>query len=139
MADTILFELVSPEALLASEHVDMVVVPGEAGYFGVQRDHAPTMSALQPGLIEIHQKGQLDRRLFVAGGFAQVDGDCCTILADEAKPFDDLVKEGPELANQAQHLREDIADAADEQKRQHLTERLALIEAKQELLRLHGA
>lgn len=138
MADKILFELVSPEALLASENVDMVVVPGEGGYFGVQRDHAPTMSSLQPGLIEIHQNGQLDRRLFVAGGFAQVDGECCTILADEAKPFDDLIKEGPDLAKRAQDLREDIADAADTQKRQHLNDQLSLIEAKQELLRLHA-
>ncbi len=132
-----LFELVSPEALLASEEAELIVVPGESGYFGVQKDHAPLMSSLQPGVIEVHKDGKLDRRLFVAGGFAQVDGERCTILADEAMPLEKLAEERETLNASLAELREDISDQNDAQKKQHLEERLALAEAKLEVIRLH--
>jgi len=84
MAENTEFELVSPEQLLLSEPVEMVVVPGTEGDFGVLPGHAPMISAVRTGVISIWRDGTVDRRIFVAGGFAEVTPERCTVLADEA-------------------------------------------------------
>ncbi len=90
MADPISFELVSPEKLLLSEDVEMVVVPGAEGDFGVLIGHAPMISTLRPGVIRTYAGDNVDKRIFVAGGFAEVTGERCTVLAEEAMPVDDI-------------------------------------------------
>jgi F-type H+-transporting ATPase subunit epsilon len=90
MADMVEFELVSPARLLVSEAVEMVVVPGEEGDFGVLPGHAPVISQVRPGVIDIHGDGQVKSRIFVAGGFAEVTQERCTVLAEEAMPLGDL-------------------------------------------------
>ena len=89
MAETTEFELVSPEQLLLSEQVEMVVVPGTEGNFGVLRGHAPMISTVRTGVISIYRGGSVDRRIFVAGGFAEVTPERCTVLADEAVALED--------------------------------------------------
>jgi F-type H+-transporting ATPase subunit epsilon len=84
MADTTEFELVSPERLLISEPVEMVVVPGVEGDFGVLPGHAPFISTLRPGVITVYQNRQPKESIFVAGGFAEVTPERCTVLAEEA-------------------------------------------------------
>ena len=84
MADKVEFELVSPERLLVSRGVDMVVVPGEEGDFGVLPGHALFLSGVRPGVIEVYDGDTVSDRIFVAGGFAEVTGDRCTVLAEEA-------------------------------------------------------
>ncbi|HZU91744.1 MAG TPA: F0F1 ATP synthase subunit epsilon, partial [Stellaceae bacterium] len=49
------FELVTPERLLLSQMVDMVVVPGSEGNFGVLAGHAPLISTIRPGIIDIYE------------------------------------------------------------------------------------
>jgi F-type H+-transporting ATPase subunit epsilon len=78
------FELVSPEKILVSEDVDMVVVPGTEGYFGVLPGHAPLISSIRPGTIDVYEGKTIAERIFVAGGFAEVTNKRCTVLADEA-------------------------------------------------------
>lgn len=90
MADPISFELVSPEKLLFSEDVEMVVVPGAEGDFGVLVGHAPLISALRPGVINTYAGTTVEKQIFVAGGFAEVTGERCTVLAEEAIPVEDL-------------------------------------------------
>ena len=90
MVDPFLFELVSPEKLLLSENTEMVVVPGVEGDFGILIGHAPLISTLRPGVINIHAKNKIDKSIFVAGGFADVTGERCTILAEEAILVDDI-------------------------------------------------
>ena len=92
MADKVSFDLVSPERLLFSEDVEMVVVPGTEGDFGVLAGHAPLMSTLRPGLIEIHDGGE-PRKVFVAGGFAEVTPAGLTVLAEEAEAASDVTGE----------------------------------------------
>ena len=75
-----IFELVTPENLLFSEKVDMVVVPGAEGDFGVLEGHAPLISTLRNGVVETTSVGTT-RRFSVEGGFAEVTGDRCTVLA----------------------------------------------------------
>ena len=88
--DKVLFELVSPERLLASERVDMVVVPGAEGDFGVLPRHAPLLSVLRPGVVGLYQGNDQTTRIFVAGGFAEVNEEGCIVLAEEALPADQL-------------------------------------------------
>ena len=90
MADKLTFELVSPSALLASEEVDMVVVPGADGDFGVLAGNAPILSNLRAGVVDIHNDGQVTKSLFVEGGFAEAAGERCTLLATKAQDVADI-------------------------------------------------
>ncbi len=88
--DRVSFELASPEALLVSEEVDMVVVPGAEGDFGVLPGHAPFISTVRPGVIDVYQGDRIERRIFVSGGFAEVNERRCTVLSAEAHPIEDI-------------------------------------------------
>jgi F-type H+-transporting ATPase subunit epsilon len=90
MADKVKFELVSPEKLLLSEEVEMVVVPGTEGLFGVLPGHALFISAVKPGVIDCYDNNRVSERIFVSGGFAEVTPERCTVLADEAVPLSSL-------------------------------------------------
>jgi F-type H+-transporting ATPase subunit epsilon len=77
------FELVTPEKLVRSEDVHMVVVPGADGDFGVLEGHAPMMSTLRDGVISIYASaGATPETLTVTGGFAEVNDGGLTILAE---------------------------------------------------------
>jgi len=90
MAEKFQFELVSPERLLLSEQVDMVVVPGGDGDFGVLAGHSLLISTVRPGVIDVYEGQSVTQRIFVAGGFAEVTPERCTVLADEAVPVERL-------------------------------------------------
>src|SRR6201997_2658693 len=90
MAERVQFELVTPERLLLDEMVEMVVVPGTEGNFGVLAGHAPLISTIRPGTIEIYEGRTVTRRIFVVGGLAEVVPDRVTVLADEALAPEDL-------------------------------------------------
>src|SRR5437016_3677966 len=91
MADQIEFELVTPDRLQISQPVDMVVVPGTEGNFGVLPGHAPLISTIRPGTIDIYQdRTTIIQRIFVASGIAEVTPERCTVLADEAMAPDTL-------------------------------------------------
>ncbi len=83
MADTLEFELVAPERLIFSGAVEMVVVPGAEGDFGVLPGHSLLLSTLRPGVIEIYENEKPKERYVVAEGFAEVTGERCTVLSSE--------------------------------------------------------
>jgi len=105
------FELVSPEKLLLSEEVEMVVIPGAEGDFGVLPGHSPVISTVRPGVIHIFEGGSVKTRIFVAGGFAEVTAKRCTVLAEEAVSLDDIDRDQVEQA--LKDAMEDITDAGD--------------------------
>ena len=79
------FELVTPEKLVASEDVYMVVVPGTEGEFGVMAGHAPFMSTLRDGELAVYRTaGAAPERIPVSGGFAEVSERGLTVLAESA-------------------------------------------------------
>lgn len=90
MAEKLQFELVSPAKKLVSEPVEMVVVPGSEGDFGALAQHSPMLTSVRPGVIDVYQDGKVVNRIFVAGGFAEVNEVGCTVLAEEAIPVADL-------------------------------------------------
>jgi len=79
------FELVTPERLVRSEDVYMVVVPGTEGEFGVLAGHAPYMSTIRDGDLAIYRSnGGEPERIPVRGGFAEVNENGLTVLAESA-------------------------------------------------------
>ena len=85
MADRVQFELVTPERLVLSTEVEMVVVPGTEGNFGVLPGHSPLISTIRPGMIEIYEtRSAVSGRIFVVSGIAEVTPERCTVLAEEA-------------------------------------------------------
>jgi F-type H+-transporting ATPase subunit epsilon len=127
MAEKIKFELVAPERLLIDESVDMVVVPGVEGDFGVLARHAPLIAAVRPGVINVHDEGAIKERIFVGGGFAEVTGERCTVLADEAVPIAEIDRAATEKA--IADLTEKLS-VADPDEKAPLTRQLAVAEAK---------
>jgi len=128
MADTFTFELVSPEQLLISEDVESVLVPGSEGDFQVLPNHAPVLSTLRPGLLDVVLPGGKEQRIFVRGGFAEVGPDSLTVLAQNAIDSADLNKSA--LAQEIKDAEEDVNDAKDDQTRdkaQDILDRLKLV------------
>lgn len=111
MAETLTLELVDPERILASESVEMVVLPGADGDFGVLPHHAPLVSLLRPGVIALYEGAKVTRRIFVAGGFAEVGEPGCVVLAEGAEPLEELDRSAAERA--LKDAEEDLAEAKD--------------------------
>jgi F-type H+-transporting ATPase subunit epsilon len=117
MADRVQFELVTPERLIVSTEVEMVVVPGTEGNFGVLPGHAPLISTIRPGTIDIYEGRTIVERIFVVSGIAEVTPERCTVLVDEAMPPDSLDRaqldaELQTLDSNLPSLREQTARAA---------------------------
>jgi F-type H+-transporting ATPase subunit epsilon len=116
MAEPLHFDLVSPERLLISEEVESVVVPGSEGYFTVFARHAPVISTLKSGLVEVKGLDGAVRKIFVRGGLADVNPAGLTLLAEQAIHLEEL--DAAAFAQQIRDLEEDVTDAgADQAKR----------------------
>ncbi len=112
MSDAFKFELVSPERLLISGEVEQVLVPGSEGDMTVLAFHAPLLSTLRPGLLDIGLPGGEHQRFFVRGGFAEVGPSGLTVLAETA--IDLLELDAGKLAQLVKDAEEDVADAAED-------------------------
>ncbi len=128
MSGTFQFDLVSPEKLLLSEAVDQVDVPGAEGDFGVLAGHAPLVTTLRPGILTAYRGGDA-LRVVVYGGFAEVNPDGLTVLADMAVPMEEF--DLAVLAGEIKDTAEDVADAKDERLRDKLSRRLDQLRALQ--------
>ena len=129
-AGKVSFELVAPERILAREAVDMVVIPGAEGDFGVLPEHAPFLSLLRPGVIATYEGDRVTGRIFVAGGFAEVNPAGCIVLAEAAEPVGEI---NAGAAQQAlKDAQDDLADAKDpsEALRARLERAIAVAEAR---------
>ena len=83
-------EIVSPDKLLLSRPVDMVVLPAAEGDMGVLPGHAPMIVLLRGGTISLYENGSVTDRLYVAGGFVEVTTERCTVLAAEVLPVGEV-------------------------------------------------
>ena len=83
-------EIVSPEKLLLSRSVDMVVIPSAEGDMGVLKGHSPMIVTLRGGTIALYEGDRITDKLFVSGGFAEVTTERCTVLATEVLPVGEL-------------------------------------------------
>jgi F-type H+-transporting ATPase subunit epsilon len=118
------FRLVMPEREILAIEADMVVVPGSEGDFGVLHGHAPLISTVRPGVLEVLQGNKVEQRFIVVGGFAEVTPERCTVLADEAMPFDEVTPE--HLAERERAAERDLTDASTEAEKAIAEKELAI-------------
>jgi F-type H+-transporting ATPase subunit epsilon len=83
-------EIISPERLLLSRAVDMVVIPGTEGDLGILPGHSKLITGLRGGLVDIYENNKITDRYFVSGGFAEVTETRCSVLADDITRQSDL-------------------------------------------------
>ncbi|MET4101705.1 F-type H+-transporting ATPase subunit epsilon [Roseovarius sp. MBR-78] len=92
MAETVQFDLVSPERLLASVAAREVQIPGAEGDMTALPDHAPLITTLRPGIIRV-SAADGDKEYVVTGGFAEINGESISVLAERALPREDMTQE----------------------------------------------
>jgi F-type H+-transporting ATPase subunit epsilon len=117
------FELVSPEKLLFSGSVDSVVAPGADGQFTVLKDHAPVMTTLKAGVVQVTDDAGKTEKLFVRGGFADVSGAGFTILAEQAIPLSEI--DAAKVDADIKDAKEDLADAKTDEARHAASDKIA--------------
>lgn len=110
--NTFNFELVSPEKILVSEPAWQVTIPGEEGYFGVRVGHMSLIAAVRPGVVDVFSKeGDAPKKIFIAGGFADVTAKNCTILAEQAVNLSEL--DASAIEQDIANINEDLKVAGD--------------------------
>jgi F-type H+-transporting ATPase subunit epsilon len=114
MAGVFKFELVSPERVLLSENVEQVVLPGTEGDFTVLVAHAPVIATLRPGVIDVQLTGK-KRHVFVKGGFAEVQPELLTVLAEKALDVDEI--DADTIVAELEVAEAELAEAKDDQAR----------------------
>lgn len=92
MAETVQFDLVSPERQLASMAVDEVQIHGTDGDMTVMAHHAPLITTLRPGLVRVSGR-EGEKEYVVTGGFAEIDGESISVLAEQAVAREDMTQE----------------------------------------------
>lgn len=127
---TISFELVSPERKLVSEPVFHAVIPGVEGEMGVGPMHSSFVVALKPGVVKLYMSkdDKSPRKIFIAGGFADVTGDHCTVLAEQAVNVNEI--NTAEIEQQIRDLTEDLGIAVEKADKDRITNRLQIAQAK---------
>jgi F-type H+-transporting ATPase subunit epsilon len=131
-------EIVSPERLLLSRPVDMVVIPASEGDMGVLEGHTPMIVMLRGGIIALYEDDQVTDQMYVAGGFAEVTPERCTVLANEVLAPTDLSREMGEQRVAEAEAAYGAIDASDVVAEELALERIqsarALVEAVDTLL-----
>lgn len=117
MAETTAFELVTPARIMMAVDASMVVVPGSMGLFGAMPRHAPTISTLKRGIVEVYVNNSVNCRIMVDGGIVDVTEDRCTVLAERAVNLDhadrsDLEAQRQTANNNGNAREEEFLDAA---------------------------
>ena len=113
MTDTLHLEIVSPERLLKDAQVAMVVGPGADGDFGAMPAHAPMMSTIRPGVIQIYEtEAGEPEQFFVKSGLAQISATGLTILAEDLIDIGSV--DATELAAEIAKARDAVNAATDD-------------------------
>ncbi len=128
MAEMVEFELVTPEEVLVTQLVDMVVVPGGDGDYGVLAGHVPMITTVRPGAISIFEENRITDRIFVTGGFAEVTGDRITVLIEKAVKVEKL--ERATVEQDIKNFTEDLEDAKTDEEREAASMQLEIATAQ---------
>ncbi len=129
MADTMQFDLVSPERKLASGQAVSVLIPGSDGDMTAMPAHAPVVTTLRPGIVVVEMEGET-QEFAVTGGFAQITAEGASILADEALPKAEVSSELiQERIAAAEAAREDADGAGHDDAAKRVADLVALLDA----------
>lgn len=121
MAETVQFDLVSPERRLASVAAHEVQIPGAEGDLTAMADHAPLITTLRPGIVRVTAQGGT-QEFVVTGGFAEINGESVSVLAERAvaradmtaETFRAMVDEATDRLAHAQESQSGVAGAVDD-------------------------
>ena len=116
------FELVSPAKLLFSGDVASVNIPGTEGDMTIMPMHAPVLSTLRPGIVLVTKDSGAPEKIFVRGGFAEVNAKGLTVLAETAITLADL--DAGALAAQIRSAEDEVAAAKDDEGKRRANENL---------------
>ena len=130
MADTMQFDLVSPERKLASGQATSVLIPGADGDMTAMPDHAPVVTTLRPGILVVEMDGGT-QEFAVTGGFAQVTSEGTTVLADEALPKAEV---SPDMLAERISAAESARDAAEGAAHDDASKRVSDLQALRDAL-----
>ena len=128
MAEMVEFELVSPEEVLVTQLVDMVVVPGGDGDYGVLGGHVPMITTVRPGAISVFEENHVIDRIFVTVGFAEVTGERITILVEKAVKVEKLDRAAVE--QDIKNFAEDLEDAKTDEEKEAAALKLEIAKAQ---------
>ena len=134
MSTSFRFELVSPERLLVSGDVEQVLVPGAEGDMTVLAHHAPLLTTLRPGLLDIGLPGGEHQRFFIRGGFAEIGPSGLTVLAETAIDLVEL--DAGRFAQAVKDAEENVADATEDAARDRAKTKLDHLRQVQATLNL---
>jgi len=129
--NAIQFELVSPERKLVDAPMNHVVIPGTEGYLGIGKNHASYVVSLGHGTVTLYENSLQDKnpkKIFIAGGFADISADRCTVLAEQAINLDDL--DTKELENILKDLKSDLKIAAEGAEQTLVQNKISIIESQ---------
>jgi F-type H+-transporting ATPase subunit epsilon len=120
---TFTFRLVTPQRLVLEAPVVALQVPGSEGYLGVLAHHAPLITALRPGRLEVRDESGKRSTFAVGGGFLEVSGNRATVLADSAELASEIVvvRETASLQRAEQRLKGDGGASPDAVDRERAT------------------
>ena len=114
MDNTISFDLVSPEQLVFSDKVGMIIIPGKEGDIGVLPGHSKLLSSLRSGRVMVYGEGkQLLKSFFVSTGFVEINPEKCILLAEEVFEINTLDKN--KIEKQIQELEHKTSDESKQQ------------------------
>lgn len=129
--ETLSFELVSPEKILVKEQVEMVVIPGDKGDLGILPRHAAVITTLRPGVVQTYIGDDVIERVFVSGGFANINEHGCTVLSQECIFLQDINE--AELDEFIKNTRDEISIARNQEEKKDLNNQLQLAVIKRDL------
>ena len=117
MADTTNLEIVTPSAIIVSEPVEMVVIPGSDGQIGALPRHSKVISTLDRGLVDIFNDNKISYQIMIDGGITEINETSVTILAERAEKIDKANKQVLEekllaFKSQEDHIDQNISDLA---------------------------
>jgi len=130
MSENIQFELVSPEEKLVSDSYRMVVIPGDEGVIGMLPGHSSLVTSLKAGVVKMYKTNddKNPERVFIAGGFADITPELCTVLAEGAVNVNKLDK--ADLEQSLADLKEDLNLVKEEADKKSVQQKIALVKAK---------
>ncbi len=114
------FELVSPARLLFSGDVASVIIPGTEGEMTILPNHAPVLSTLRPGYVTVAKAGGSSEKIFVRGGFAEVNAKGLIVLAETAIPMAEL--DASAMSAQIKSAEDEVAAAKDDESKRKALE-----------------
>ena len=123
------FELVSPARLLFSGDVTSVIIPGTEGEMTILPQHAPVLSTLRPGYVTVAKDGGTQEKIFVRGGFAEVNAKGLTVLAETAIPMAEL--DASAMSAQIKSAEDEVTAAKDDEGKRKALENVEYLKSLQ--------